>query len=104
MGETILIGLFVNALWSFGEKVLYEIPKFIKDKQQTKFIEDAYKTIEDDLKTINDRFSNEFLEQIGEKFRNNYRGDINELILNLSENQSEITKILYDRFNGIEKN
>jgi hypothetical protein len=101
MGEAILIGLFVNFLFSFKDNV-YAFFKSKEEREQFEFIKATLTKIDSDLKAVTNWNDGETLEKIGQKFIDNFGGNIDTLIMILNNHKLEIIKSMENRFDKVD--
>jgi hypothetical protein len=101
MGEAILIGLFVNFLFSFKDNV-YAFFKSKEEREQAEFVKATLTKIESDLKAVTNWNDEKTLERIGQKFIDNFGGNIDTLIMILNNHKLEIIKSMENRFDKVD--
>ena len=101
MGEAILIGLFVNFLFSFKDNV-YAFFKSKEEREQAEFIKATLTKIDSDLKAVTNWNDEKTLERIGQKFIDNFDGNIDTLIMILNNHKLEIIKSMENRFDKVD--
>jgi hypothetical protein len=104
--DAILVGFFINALWSFGERLIYEIPRLRRDREQVQFIREAFDQIKDEVQSVQGKLDEAALERIGRNFMEHFRGNVAQLNLAASyfrENMPEIMASLERLEAGHEK-
>ena len=95
----ILAGFFASCLWSFGEKLIYQIPHRRSDRRQAEeqadFILEAFNQIKDEIQAVQDKLDEEpILESIGAKFIDNFHGNVEQLEITLSDFGENILEIM----------
>jgi len=101
MGEAILIGLFVNFLFSFKDNV-YAFFKSKEEREQFEFVKATLTKIDSDLKAVTNWNDEKTLERIGQKFIDNFGGNIDTLIMILNNHKLEIIKSMENRFDKVD--
>jgi len=89
MGEAILVGLLVNAVFSLKANI-FDFFKSKEERKQAEFVLATIKKMEGDLQAVTNWNNTETLERIGQTFIDNFGGDINDLKAVLNDHKSEI--------------